>query len=391
MPAHIYPRKDRGSTYYLRDGAIEFSLRTTKAGLAEYKLKQYILGKHGPGRKLSVQQYFDSWIETKVEPLVRWTWIRDVSQHFRTHILPDFGSKTFSAVTLGELRRLQAKLIAKGLSTKTVRNIIDSSFRTMWQDARHDIAEIEDRNPFAALTWPRREKDPPDPFTAAERDRILAYWKETDRFYYPWIVLLFHTGMRPSEAAALDKTDVDLQAGTIRIRKSITRGRRTSTKTRHSVRLIKMAAIASEALGELKSWDMPGPALFLNKYGERINSKKWAEHYWPQALELLGINHRKYYSTRHTFITEMIKAGHSYAEVGDYCGTSGKMIEEDYRGPLELTALKFDSPVLLPEPAKSLNSLVAGPGFEPYTPTADNVQQRRKVKEFKGFKKRNYG
>src|SRR5262245_43891790 len=132
MPAHIYQRKDRGSTYYLRDGANEFSLKTTKKGLAEYKLQQYILGKEGPGPKLTVKDYFDSWIETKVEPIVRWTWIRDVKQHFRTHILPDFAKKHFSAVTLGELRRLQAKLIAKGLSIKTVRNIIDSSFRTMW-------------------------------------------------------------------------------------------------------------------------------------------------------------------------------------------------------------------------------------------------------------------
>ena len=86
---------------------------------------------------------------------------------------------------------------ARGLSLKTCRNIIDSSFRALVRDARR-IDGLLDRDPFESVTWPRRDTPPPDPLTDDERDRILGHFAKKEPFYYPFIFSLFWTGMRPS-------------------------------------------------------------------------------------------------------------------------------------------------------------------------------------------------
>jgi hypothetical protein len=63
----------------------------------------------------------------------------------------------------------------RGLKLKTCRNIIDASFRAMVRDARA-VDELIDKDPFAALEWPRAEETEPDPFTENERDRILNHF-----------------------------------------------------------------------------------------------------------------------------------------------------------------------------------------------------------------------
>ncbi|MCH8007226.1 MAG: tyrosine-type recombinase/integrase [Planctomycetes bacterium] len=62
----------------------------------------------------------------------------------------------------------------------------------------------------------------PDPFTEEERDNLLAYFRAKVPFYFPFLHVLFWTGMRPSEALALLWGDVDLRNGYISITKSRT-------------------------------------------------------------------------------------------------------------------------------------------------------------------------
>jgi hypothetical protein len=116
-----------------------------------------------------------------------------------------------------------------------------------------------------------------------------------------------------------------------------------------------------------------------------MNAKKWSEHNWGGPLETLGIRHRKFYATRHTFITEAIKRGENPLAVAQYCGTSLAMIEADYCGTL---GLRLDQTVFEPQAENPLKNMVAGPGFEPVPPAATKLTQVLKVNEFKGFRTR---
>jgi integrase len=363
LPPHIKRRLDRDGVYYLVDGRLSQSLKTKVKRYALAQLEQYNKRKFGLGREISIGDYYEGWIETRREPLVRRSLARDYRQHFACYILPEFRALAFRDVTPSRLTTFQSHLtLKKGLAVKTARNIIDGSFRAMWRDAM--AAEIVDRNPFAVLKWPKVKRSRPDPFTSEERDRIVAWWRDNDFFYYPWVATLFHTGMRPSEAAALTWADVDLEARSISIGKSRYMGVDSPPKTSHSNRVIAIPGDVAELLALLPSLQLGLSRVFVNKFGEAMNAKKWSEHNWAAPLKKLDIRHRKFYATRHTFITEMVKAAKNLKAVADYCGTSVAMIEADYCGVL---SLNLDQTVLQPVPRKYLENMVAGPGFEPGT------------------------
>jgi integrase len=104
--------------------------------------------------------------------------------------------------------------------------------------------------------------------------------------------------------------------------------------------------------------------VFVNKDGRPMNAKQWSEHNWARPLRDLGIRHRKFYATRHTFITEAIKRGENLLAVAQYCGTSLAMIQKDYCGTL---GLQINRPKIDPQAENPLKNMVAGPGFEPGT------------------------
>ena len=108
--------------------------------------------------------------------------------------------------------------------------------------------------------------------------------------------------MRPSEAAALTWDDVDLEARTISIVKSRYMGADSAPKTSQSARVITITEGVIDVLKLLPSRQLGLKHVFVNKLGEPMNAKKWAEHNWAGPLKKLEIRHRKFYSTRHTLL-----------------------------------------------------------------------------------------
>ncbi|MBI2999137.1 MAG: tyrosine-type recombinase/integrase [Deltaproteobacteria bacterium] len=291
--------------------------------------------------------------------------IRDYRQHFETYILPKFKDVRLLAIGTGYLTEFRVELLRRGLSVKTCRNIIDGSLRALYRDARAELDALKGRDPFIDIHWPAVERQKPDPFTAEERDHILAFFREREPFYYPWVLTPFVTGTRPSEASALLVTDVDPERCEISISKSRHLGADSSPKTPKSCRMIRVPRDAIEALLTLPSWSLATARLFLNKFGDPLDANQWARVYWPRVLKGLGIRYRKFYATRHTFITEMVKRGENLKAIADYCGTSVMMIEQDYCGTLTLS----DRTISAPEWAKPTKGLVVPTGIEPVLPT----------------------
>ena len=134
MPAHL--RKRSNGQYYLIDGRVRQSLKTDIRRLAEARLTQYLNGAFNLNPSVTVKEYYDSWIETK-KAVSRRSGLRDYSQHFTAYILPEFGSRSMDVVTVDQLSAFQNKLLTR-LAVKTVRNIIDGSFRALWRSARKE-------------------------------------------------------------------------------------------------------------------------------------------------------------------------------------------------------------------------------------------------------------
>jgi hypothetical protein len=90
--------------------------------------------------------------------------------------------------------------------------------------------------------------------------------------------------------------------------------------------------IAFYCANELDRYDglQLGYAVFKNEEGRPINQDKWRKKYWYRALRVLEIRPRKFYATRHTFISDALSNGLNIKWVAEYCGTSVSMIETHY-------------------------------------------------------------
>src|SRR5207249_196786 len=67
-----------------------------------------------------------------------------------------------------------------------------------------------------------------------------------------------------------------------------------------------------------------------NQEGNPIREDKWRGKYWYRALRACGMRARKFYTTRHTFISDALSHGLNIKWVAEYCGTSVAMIEKHY-------------------------------------------------------------
>jgi integrase len=138
--------------------------------------------------------------------------------------------------------------------------------------------------------------------------------------------------MRPSETAALRLGDVDLERGEVSITKSRDQGMEAAPKTPRSARTIRLLPNVHEALRgmPLPLHAEPETYSLRNPDGNPITTQWWPKKSWFPVLRALTIRPRKFYATRHTFISWGLSQGANLKWLAEYCGTSVEMIERSY-------------------------------------------------------------
>lgn len=171
----------------------------------------------------------------------------------RTHLTPP----PFGAVTLDTLRPsdIEALLVAKrdaGLSDSTVR-LIYTVCRAMLDIAVRD--GLVRRNVAAAVKRPTIKRQEARYLTAEEVGRLLEAAK--GERLQPLIVLMLGTGLRRGEALALHWRDIDLAAGHVRVRWTLSRVNRVlvfdEPKTERSRRFVSLPVPVVEILRRQKT------------------------------------------------------------------------------------------------------------------------------------------
>jgi integrase len=74
--------------------------------------------------------------------------------------------------------------------------------------------------------------------------------------------------------------------------------------------------------------------VFTNTEGSPLDADQWREDYRYKALRAIGIRERKFYATRHTYISVALTAGAKIKWISQQCGTSVAMIDKQgfFRG-----------------------------------------------------------
>ncbi|MFG6101647.1 tyrosine-type recombinase/integrase [Leptothoe sp. EHU-05/26/07-4] len=183
-----------------------------------------------------------------------------------------------------------------------------------------------------------RQKNKREPFTTDEIKRILEVFRTTEFLdhYADFVLFLFCSGTRPSEAVGLRWSSVDLEAQTIIIQEAIVRrgghGPAIRKGTKNGVvRTLALSAPALAMLQRRRGENNPDDLVFTAPKGGVINASSFAKRYWNKALQLAKVPHRPLYTTRHTLISHGIESENwTVAQAAEIAGDSVSTVAKHY-------------------------------------------------------------
>ncbi|MDX1977763.1 MAG: tyrosine-type recombinase/integrase [Pseudanabaenaceae cyanobacterium bins.68] len=200
-----------------------------------------------------------------------------------------------------------------------------------WAIAQGLIAQ----NPFTDVPIPRRAPLAyAQPFTQSEVQAILAAFASSKyyRHFYPFVAVLFGTGMRLGEAVGLQWLQVSSDRTQIQISQSFGNGRIKPTKTNRD-RVVRVSRMVTEILLDLGSSHFTDQDfVFQSAQGQPIDLHNFRQRAWVKILEQTAIAYRKPYSTRSTFISHALASGMNPLLVAQITGHDPQTMFRHYAG-----------------------------------------------------------
>ena len=220
-------------------------------------------------------------------------------------LLPIFANKDVKKISRGEIKEFVDTLLLD-LTPKRTRMILNTLRAILDIAMDYEYITI---NPTYNIKLPKHKAMQMQPFTPNEVRILLSHSKG---WFQNMIALALYTGMRQGEMIALTISDIDLESMTINIDKRIAQGEIDTPKTESSIRKVPIFKALVPYLQnqlELCKEEMCF-SLFFNPYTKEsfYDSKKLSK-YWYDLLDKCGFEHRRFYNTRHSFVTNMIRSG----------------------------------------------------------------------------------
>ncbi len=272
------------------------------------------------GQAPTVGEWLDHWLDNIAARKVRARTLESYRSTARLHLRPGVGHHRLDRLQPEHLERLYAALAEKGLGPASIlraHRVLSRALRVASQRGKvaRNVATLVDpptaRRPQTAL-----------PLTAEEARRVMAAAQE-HRNAARWTVALA-VGLRQSEALALRWSDVDLDRGTLSVRRGLHRvsGRglvyeepkadRSRRNLALPVRLVD--ALRAHSAAQLEERIAAGPLwqdddlVFTQPNGRPIERKSdWRA--WKSLLREAGVREVRLHDGRHTAATLLLSEG----------------------------------------------------------------------------------
>jgi integrase len=196
---------------------------------------------------LKVGEYLERWLADSVLDTVRPTTYERYEQIVRIHVRPALGSVKLKTLSPVHVRGLYREKLQAGLSPRTVQYIHVTLHKALKQAVQDGLIP---RNATEAVKAPQVRRQEMRPLSA-EQVKVFLETACGDRLE-ALFVLAIHTGLRQGELLGLKWEDVDLEQGTLRVRRTLATSKNgpvlTTPKTNGSRRSVRLTQAAVDAL-----------------------------------------------------------------------------------------------------------------------------------------------
>ena len=322
-------------TFPTESGAIKFR------GLVDAAGQRY---PHGwvPGRgfapalaRPTLAQWFDRAIDSRPGANIRTR--SDYRRDFAGHVPAWLADKPIETITREDVGKWLVEL-ASTLKPKTIHNI-HGMVSSVMKDAQTD--GLLTLNPFQgrSKSVPVRHEEMVF-LTPAEFAAFLGFVSE---HYRPLVTFLFGTGLRWSEATALQTQHIDLPGERLFVVTAWKRqpgGKPLSLdpKSVRSRRTVTLTARMNNLLASQTYGKVAGDLVFANKAGHRISSGTFYNGVWDPArkkAEAAGFGkHPRVHDLRHSHAAVLLSGGQPVLAVSRRLGHASAAITSDLYGHL---------------------------------------------------------
>jgi integrase len=240
----------------------------------------------GTSRGVTVAQYLDAWVAGTLAEQVAVGALRSSTRDgyfdmVERHIKPHVGRHRLEELKPPHLRAWIADLrrvtSARGrpLSARTIQ-LAHATLRRALNDAVRD--ELIPRNPALLVRPGRVPRKSIEPLTRDEAKALLAVAAQ-DRLFALWLVLM-SLGLRRGEALALRWPDIDFEAGTVTVSRSLQR-RRTGEKNAKGHNRTVLVEEPPKTEGSVRVLALPASLqVVLKEHRARRLRERLAAQFW---------------------------------------------------------------------------------------------------------------
>lgn len=265
---------------------------------------------------LKLGEYLDRWLADSVADTVRQTTFERYEQIVRVHIRPALGNLKLQNVTPAHVRGLYREKLEAGLSPRTVQYVHVTLHKALKQAVADGLIP---RNATEAVRPPQVRKEEIKPLTA-EQVKLLFESVRGDRLEALYI-LAVTTGLRQGELLGLKWEDVNLDAGTLQVRRTLTTAKDgpvlSTPKTKGSRRTVKLSETTLRALRihlerQLREIDRAGDLwrenglIFADEAGQPLDRRYITTHRFKPLLKHAGLPQIRFHDLRHTCATLLL-------------------------------------------------------------------------------------
>jgi integrase len=265
---------------------------------------------------MKLGEYLGRWLTDSVRDTVRPTTFERYEQIVRLHIRPVLGQLKLKNLTATHVRGLYRQKLDAGLAPRTVQYVHVTLHKALEQAIADGLIP---RNATEAVKPPQVRREEMRPLTA-EQVKVLFEAAKGDRLEALY-VLAVTTGLRQGELLGLKWDDVDLDASTLRVRRTLTTAKGgpqlTAPKTKGGRRTVKLTQSAVEALRshlerQLDEIDRAGSLwgenglIFASEAGDPLDRRNLTTHRFKPLLEQAGLPQIRFHDLRHTCATLLL-------------------------------------------------------------------------------------